>query len=136
MDHYDEDSRGSPLLDYDDRQECDIAGEDAIMAYDSDSNISSTVDSEDENYEAPRSNWKVFKMTMKGANKTYWYNEVTGKSLWVAPPPNANYVPPTKRTKNIGTMDVFISRPPTGSASYPIGFKVFNDATPAISPPL
>jgi hypothetical protein len=75
-------------------------------------------------------------MTMKGVNKTYWYNEVTGKSLWVAPPPNAKYVPPTKRKKNIGTMDAFVYRPHTGSASDQINFKVFNDATPAISPPL
>jgi hypothetical protein len=106
------------------------------MSCDSDNNISSTVDSEDENFVAPHSNWKVFKMTMKGVNKRYWYNEVTGKLFWVAPPPNVKYVSPAKRRKNIGTMDAFIARPPTGLASDPIGFKVFNDATPAISPPL
>jgi hypothetical protein len=49
MAQYDEEQRGIPLFDHNDRQECDIAGEDAIMSCDSDSNISNTVDSEDEN---------------------------------------------------------------------------------------
>jgi hypothetical protein len=73
---------------------------------------------------------------MKGVNKRYWYNEVTGKSLWVAPHPNVKYVSPTKRRKNIGTMGAFIARPPTGSSLDPLDFKVFNYATPSISPPL
>jgi hypothetical protein len=47
MAQYDKEPRGIPILDHDDRQECDIAGRDAIRSCDSDNNISSTVDSED-----------------------------------------------------------------------------------------
>jgi hypothetical protein len=73
---------------------------------------------------------------LNDVNNKYWYNEVTGISLWVAPPPNTKYVPSAKRTKNIGTMDTFVSHPPTGSTSDPIDSNMFNDPTPAISPPL
>jgi hypothetical protein len=39
MAQYDKERRGIPLFDNDDRQKFDIAGEDGIMACDSDSNI-------------------------------------------------------------------------------------------------
>jgi hypothetical protein len=55
---------GGGLVDYDDSKEYDEMGENVNMLHDSDSTISSTIDSEDETFASPYSNWKVIKMTM------------------------------------------------------------------------
>jgi hypothetical protein len=73
MAHSDKESRGSPLVDYDNSEECDVVGEDVNVLHEIDIeiNISSTIDSEDDSFVSPYSNWKVVKMTMNGVNTKY-----------------------------------------------------------------
>jgi hypothetical protein len=110
--------------------ECSVViGGERYSDSNSDSDDSGPIDSEAEGFKTPPTNWKQVKMMQDGVTKSYWFNEVTGKSLLAPPHHNAKYTPPSKKNKYISTTDSFITRSPNLSRGGVIDYVEFSNET-------